>query len=107
MKWIFKTKFNADGSIQKHKIRPVTKGYSQQFGMDYNETFTPLSRQDTLRVILALTAQKKMKDLSTWCEFRHSQWISSRRNLCWATPRVRDQEKRRQNFKVEKGVIKS
>lgn len=59
MKWIFKTKFNADGSIQKHKIRPVTKGYSQQFGMDYNETFTPLSRQDTLRVILALTAQKR------------------------------------------------
>ena len=59
VKWVYKTKQHPDGSIQKYKARLVVKGYSQQFGVDYNETFAPVSRQDTIRAILALAAQRK------------------------------------------------
>ena len=47
VKWVYKTKVNPDGSIQKHKARLVVKGYSKHFGIDYNETFAPVARLDT------------------------------------------------------------
>ena len=59
VKWVYKTKLNSDGSIQKHKARLVAKGYSQQYGIDYNETFAHVARLDTIRALVALAAQKK------------------------------------------------
>ncbi|KAL0356283.1 UNVERIFIED_CONTAM: Retrovirus-related Pol polyprotein from transposon RE1 [Sesamum radiatum] len=61
VKWIYKTKLNADGSIQKHKARLVAKGYSQLPGIDYTETFAPVARLDTIRALVAITANKKWK----------------------------------------------
>jgi len=58
LKWVYKTKLNSDGTIQKHKARLVTKGYSQQPGINYNETFAPVARLDTIRALIALAAQK-------------------------------------------------
>ncbi|GJX98296.1 retrovirus-related pol polyprotein from transposon TNT 1-94, partial [Tanacetum coccineum] len=61
VKWVFKTKFFADGSVQRHKVRLVVKGYAQQQGIDYEETFAPVARFETVRVILTLAAQKQWK----------------------------------------------
>lgn len=56
VKQVFKTKFNPDGSVNKHKARLVVKGYAQILGVDFLETFAPVARLDTIRMILALAA---------------------------------------------------
>ena len=58
VKWVYRTKLNSNGSINKHKARLVVKGYAQIFGMDFSETFAPIVRLDTTRMLLALVAQK-------------------------------------------------
>jgi hypothetical protein len=59
VKWVYKTKLNEKGQIEKHKARLAAKGYSQQPGTDYGETFAPAARLDTLRTLLAIEAQHK------------------------------------------------
>ena len=44
VKWVFKTKLNENGEVDKYKARLVAKGYSQQFGIDYNEVFAHVAR---------------------------------------------------------------
>lgn len=56
--WIFKTKFNLNGFIQKNKVRFIAKGYSQQREIDFQETFVLVARFDTNRVLVVLAAQK-------------------------------------------------
>ena len=57
VKWIFKTKLNADGSINKHKARLVAKGYSQEPGTDFTNTFALVSRLGTIKLVLVVAAQ--------------------------------------------------
>jgi hypothetical protein len=52
LKWVFKIKYNEDGSIQKHKARIVAKGYLQQPGVDFTETFAPVARMETIIIVL-------------------------------------------------------
>ena len=52
----FKTKLNPDGTICKHKARLVVKGYAQQYGVDYQETFAPVARYNKIKLILTLAS---------------------------------------------------
>jgi transposase InsO family protein len=55
-KWVFKTKKDSTGKIERYKARLVAKGFSQKEGVDYKETFSPVSSKDSFRIVMALVA---------------------------------------------------
>nr|ABB47203.2 retrotransposon protein, putative, unclassified [Oryza sativa Japonica Group] len=57
-KWIFRHKFHSDGTLARHKARCVVRGYSQQHGIDYNETFSPVVKPATIHVVLSIAASR-------------------------------------------------
>jgi histone deacetylase 1/2 len=60
-KWVFKIKRKSDGSIDRYKGRLVAKGYKQRYGIDYEDTFSPVVKAATIRLILSLDVSKD------WC----------------------------------------
>ena len=53
-KWGFKLKLNSDGSISRYKVRLVAKGFHQQAGVDFHETFSLMIKPATVRLVLAI-----------------------------------------------------
>ena len=61
LKWVYRAKMNPGGSLHKLKARLVVKGYAQQPGVDFGDTFAAVARHDTIRLLIALAAKNKWK----------------------------------------------
>ena len=53
---MFSVKQNADGSISRYKARLIAKGFTQSYGIDYEETFAPIAKLNLIRVLLSCDA---------------------------------------------------
>ena len=71
-KWIFKIKTRSNRSIEHYKARLVAKGFTQEYRIDYEESFAPVARISSVRALLAVAAARK------WTFFR---WMSKMHSL--------------------------
>lgn len=71
-KWVFKAKTDEKGKVERFKARLVAQGFSQKFGVDYDEIFAPVVKQSTFRILLSIASKLKLK-IHQWMLKRHSQ----------------------------------
>ena len=60
LKWIWKNKLDAEGTVIRNKSRLVAKDYSQEEGIDFEESFAPVARSKAVRIFLAFAAHRNM-----------------------------------------------
>ncbi|KAK9182889.1 hypothetical protein WN944_026037 [Citrus x changshan-huyou] len=60
-RWIYKIKYISDGTIERHKARLVARGFTQTYGEDYKETFAPVAKMNTFRVLVSLAVNENWR----------------------------------------------
>ncbi|KAK4381253.1 Retrovirus-related Pol polyprotein from transposon TNT 1-94 [Sesamum angolense] len=72
-KWVYKCKIGADGEVTTFKAKLVVKGYTQQPGLEFEETFSPVAMAKSIRILLAITAWYGYEKLGNGCEI--GRWM--------------------------------
>ena len=57
--WVFRNKLNENGIIDRNKAKLIVKGYNQEEGIDYNETFAPIARLEAIQMFISICLCKK------------------------------------------------
>jgi hypothetical protein len=57
-KWVYKVKRKVDGSLDRYKARLIAKGFKQQYGIDYEDTFSPIVKAATIRIIMSIVVSR-------------------------------------------------
>ena len=52
-RWVYTIKYNPEGKVERHKAQLVAKGYTQTYGIDYEETFAPVAKMNTIRTLIS------------------------------------------------------
>ena len=60
-RWVFRNKLDEDDIVKRNKVRLVAKGYSQEEGIDYDETYAPVARLEAIKIFLAFAANSNFK----------------------------------------------
>ena len=87
-KWVFTIKYKFDGSLERYKARLVAKGFTQTYGIDYLETFAPIAKLNSIRVLLSLAAnfERPLQQLDV--KKCISQWRFGGRSVHGYTPMI-------------------
>lgn len=74
-KYVFKTKFKSDGSLDKYKVRLVAQGFLQREGVDYNEIFAPVVDSTSISLLLAISNQEdwELEQMDVVTAFLHGR----------------------------------
>jgi histone deacetylase 1/2 len=75
-RWVFKTKHKADGSVDKFKARLVAQGFTQCYGINYLDTFSPVIKHATVRLVLTLAVSRNwsVRQLDISNAFLYGSW---------------------------------
>jgi len=81
-KWVYKIKTCSDGTVDRYKARLVASGFTQEYGVDYEETFAPVARLSSVRALLAVAASRHWSLSQMDKKMPSLMAISVRKSIC-------------------------